>query len=160
MKTIFSHCLDVVEKYVPMLAFLVLFFTFILQIICRYFFVPLTWPLELTLICFIWVALLGGLYAKRTNSHVVFSMVYDVVGPNWQLAMRLVGNILVLASFCIALYPSYEYVLFMGFKKSNVLKIRMDIAFFPFVIFLIFMIGRLGRDIIEDILKLVKGGVS
>lgn len=149
--------LDVVEKYIPMVVFLVLFSTFILQIFCRYFMVPLTWPLELTLISFIWVTLLGGLYAKRTDSHVAFTMVYDAVGPKAQLFMRLTGNCMLFTAFCIALYPSYDYVIFMGFKKSNVLRIPMDFAFFPFVVFLVFMLGRIGRDLIDDLVGICRG---
>jgi TRAP-type C4-dicarboxylate transport system permease small subunit len=149
--------LDVVEKYVPMTIFSILFLTFVLQIFCRYFLVPLTWPLELTLICFIWTALLGGLLAKRTDDHVSFSMIYDAVAPNYQLYMRLIGNMLLFFSFCLALYPSYDYVIFMGFKKSNVLQIPMDIAFSPFIIFLAFMLGHIGRDILIDLKRLFKG---
>ena len=149
--------LDVIEKYLPVASFTVLFLAFLIQIFCRYLFVPLTWPLELTLICFIWTALFGGLLAKRTNDHVAFSMVYDTVSPKNQLLMRLVGNGLIFISFCIALYPSYDYVIFMGFKKSNALQIPMDIAFSPFVIFLAFMIGRIGRDIVLDLKLLFKG---
>jgi TRAP-type C4-dicarboxylate transport system permease small subunit len=158
LKAVYSFCLDVVEEYIPMTAFLVLFGSFILQIFCRYFLVPLTWPLELTLLCFIWVALLGGLYAKRTDSHVAFSMVYDAVGPGVQLFMRLVGNAMLFTAFCLALYPSYDYVMFMGFKKSNVLKIPMDLAFFPFLVYLVFMLGRVGRDILDDIIVLFSRG--
>lgn len=149
--------LDVVEKYLPMTVFAVLFVTFIVQIFCRYFLVPLTWPLELTLICFIWTALLGGLLAKRTDDHVAFSMIYDLVKPKTRLFMRLTGNLLLFASFCIALYPSYDYVVFMGFKKSNVLRIPMDIAYSPFIVFLAFMLGRIGRDILIDLKILIRG---
>ncbi len=149
--------LDLVEKYLPIAVFSILFLTFIVQIFCRYFLVPLTWPLELTLICFIWTALLGGLLAKRTNDHVVFSMIYDAVSPTVQLYMRLSGNMLLFAAFCIALYPSYDYVAFMSFKKSNVLQIPMNIAFSPFILFLVVMIGRIGRDIWVDIKLLFKG---
>jgi len=151
IKIIALFILDVVEKYLPMTVFSILFLTFILQVFCRYFLVPLTWPMELTLICFVWTALLGGLFAKRTNDHVTFSMIYAAVTPKLQLYMRLVGNILLFFSFCIALYPSYDYVIFMGFKKSNVLQIPMDIAFSPFIVFLAFMLGRIGRDILIDL---------
>ena len=123
----------------------------------RYFLVPLTWPMELTLICFVWTALLGALLAKRTDSHVVFSMVYDAANPKVKLYVRLGGNLLLFISFCIALYPSYDYVVFMGFKKSNVLKIPMDFAFSPFIVFLVFMIGRIGKDLLVDIKKLLRG---
>ncbi|MGD9200542.1 MAG: TRAP transporter small permease [Chitinispirillia bacterium] len=152
-----SILLDVVEKYLPITAFSILFIVFLIQIFFRYFLTPLTWPMELTLICFVWVALFGGLFAKRTDSHVAFSMIYDTLKPKGQLWMRLVGNTLIFISFSIALYPSYDYVIFMGFKKSNVLKIPMDIAFSPFVFFLVFMMGRIGRDIIVDLKKLFKG---
>ena len=158
IKKIANFILDIMEKYLPMTIFSLLFLTFILQIFCRYFWVPLTWPMELTLICFIWTALLGGLLAKRTNDHVTFSMIYDAVTPKSQLYMRLVGNILLFSSFCIALYPSYDYVLFMGFKKSNVLQIPMDIAFSPFLVFLAFMLGRIGRDILIDLKIFIWGG--
>ena len=157
LKGTWTVVLDLVEKYVPMVVFSILFVTFILQIFCRYFLVPLTWPMELTLICFVWTALLGGLLAKRTDSHVEFTMVYDAARPKVKLYMRLVGNLLLFISFCIALYPSYDYVVFMGFKKSNVLKIPMDFAFSPFIVFLVFMIGRIGKDLLVDLKKLFRG---
>jgi TRAP-type C4-dicarboxylate transport system permease small subunit len=157
IKRIANFILDVVEKYLPMTVFSILFLTFILQIFCRYFLVPLTWPMELTLICFVWTALLGGLFAKRTDDHVSFSMIYDAVSTKTQLFMRLIGNTLLFVSFCIALYPSYDYVVFMGFKRSNVLQIPMDIAFSPFIVFLAFMLGRIGKDILIDLKILLWG---
>ena len=159
LKGAWTVVLDLVEKYVPMAVFSILFVAFIVQIFCRYFLVPLTWPMELTLICFVWTALLGGLLAQRSNSHVVFSMVYDAAKPKVELYMRLSGNLLLFISFCIALYPSYDYVVFMGFKKSNVLKIPMDFAFSPFIVFLVFMIGRIGKELLDDFKKLKRGDV-
>ena len=160
LKRIWVFVLDFVEMYVPVTVFAILFITFIVQIFCRYFLVPLTWPLELTLLCFVWTALLGGLLAKRNDDHVVFSMVYDSVNPKTKMAMRLIGNLMLFTSFCIALYPSYDYVVFMGFKKSNVLRIPMDFAFSPFVVFLVFMLGRIGRDLWIDLKKLFRGDLS
>jgi TRAP-type C4-dicarboxylate transport system permease small subunit len=148
---------DTVEVYIPFAAFSTLFTVFILGIIFRYFFKPLTWTLELSLMCFIWTSLLGGLYAKRDDSHVRFTMIYDAAAPLAQLWMRLTGNALLVISFAIGLYPSWKYVNFMNYKKSNVLKIPMDIVFLPFVIFLAFMIGRYLIDIVTDIRKLRKG---
>ncbi len=148
---------DTVEVYIPFTAFSVLFLVFILGIVFRYFFRPLTWTLELSLMCFIWTSLLGGIFAKRDDSHVMFTMLYDSVGPLAQLWMRISGNILLIVSFIIGLIPSWNYVHFMNYKKSNVLKIPMDIVFFPFVIFLAFMIGRFTIDVVKD-LKLLKSG--
>lgn len=154
-----SLILDVIEKYVPAVSFSLLFIVFMVQVFFRYFLVPLTWPLEFTLIAFIWLTLFGACYAKRHSSHVVFTLVYDRVKPKTRLFMRITGNLLLTISFCIALYPSYRYVAFMSFKKSNVLKIPMNIAFSPFIFFLIIMIGRLSYDLFIDFRKLFRGEV-
>ena len=149
--------IDTVEVYIPFAAFSTLFIVFLLGIIFRYFFKPLTWTLELSLMCFIWTSLLGGIYAKRDDSHVMFTMIYDAVSPLVQIWMRIVGNSLLVISFVIGLVPSWKYIQFMNYKKSNVLKIPMDIVFLPFVIFLAFMIGRYSIDIVRDVRSLVKG---
>jgi len=128
-----------------------------LEIFYRYFLVPLTWTLEFTLIAFIWVTLLGACFAQRDSSHVMFTMIYDKVKPRTQIWMRIVGNTLVFIAFSISLYPTYRYINFMSFKKSDVLKIPMNIAFSPYMVFLIIIIGRLGYDIITDFRKLNRG---
>jgi TRAP-type C4-dicarboxylate transport system permease small subunit len=151
---------DLVEVYVPVATFVILFVSFLSQIVARYFFKPLLWPEELSLICFVWTALLGGLYAKRDNSHVAFSMVYDAVKPATQRLMRLAGNVLMLFAFILAFVPSWEYVSFMSYKKSDVLLIPMNIAFFPFMIFLAGMIVRVIIDIVHDVKTSVKGGAA
>jgi len=156
-KRIGSFVLNFFEIYLSSVVFSSLFIVFLLQIFYRYFLVPLTWPLEFTLMAFIWVTLLGACFAKRDSSHVMFTMIYDKSEPKTKTWMRIVGNALVFIAFSISLYPSYRYVSFMSFKKSNVLKIPMNIAFSPYIVFLIIMIGRLGYDLYIDIKKLLRG---
>lgn len=151
---------NTVEVYIPFAAFVTLFIVFLLGIFFRYFLKPLTWTMELSLLCFIWSALLGGLYAKRDNSHVKFTMIYDIVGPLGQTWMRIMGHSLLVISFLVGFFPSLKYILFMGYKKSNVLQIPMDIAFSPFILFLVFMIGRYSIDVYRDVRKLIKGDLS
>jgi len=50
---------DLIELYIPATAFATLFISFMTQIVNRYFFKPLTWPEELSLLCFCLGALLG-----------------------------------------------------------------------------------------------------
>jgi TRAP-type C4-dicarboxylate transport system permease small subunit len=156
-KRIGSFILNFFEIYLSSTVFFLLFVVFLLQIFYRYFLVPLTWPLEFTLMAFIWVTLLGACFAQRDYSHVKFALIYDSKNPRTQTWMRVIGNALVFIAFSIALYPSYRYVIFMSFKKSNVLKIPMSVAFSPFIIFLIIIIGRLGYDLYIDIKKLLRG---
>ncbi len=63
---------------------------------------------------------------------------------------------LVVLAFVIGFYPALDYILFMGFKKSTILRIPYDIAFFPFVIFMAGMIGHFAVDIWRDI-RLIAG---
>jgi len=149
--------IDLIELYVPIVTFSTLFISFMTQIVARYLFKPLIWPEELSLMCFVWTALLGGLYAKRDNSHVAFSMIYDAVKPRAQTWMRIVGNGLLLFAFAAALYPSWEYVIFMSYKHSDALKISMTVAYFPFVVFLVDISIRLAIDVVQDIKLLRKG---
>ena len=152
-----SLLLNVVERDIPTITFSALFAIFMVQVVCRYLFVPLTWPLEFTLIAFIWTTVLGACFAQRDYSHVTFTLIYERTKPKGQLIMRILGNILIVSSFSIALYPSYKYVNFMSFKRSDVLKIPMNIAFSPFIVFLIIIIVRFGYDLFIDIRKLFRG---
>jgi len=152
-----SFLFNFFEIYIPSIVFFLLFIVFMLQIIFRYFFIPLTWPEEFVQIAFIWVTLLGACFAQRESSHVKFTMIYDKVKPKTQIWIRIIGNILVFIAFSISLYPTYRYINFMSFKKSDVLKIPMNIAFAPYIVFLIVIIIRLGWDIIEDFKKLSQG---
>ena len=99
---------------------------------------------------------LGACYAKRMNSHVCFGIIYDSLTLKRQLIVRIIGNGIILIAFCIALYPSYDYVNFMKFQKSTVVRIPFNIAYSPFLVFLVLILGRTVRDLTEDIRKLVK----
>lgn len=151
LKKTFGIFLDIVEMYIPILAFLTIFVCFLLQIVSRYFLTPLMWPEELALICFLWVALLGALYAKRSNSMVCFSMLYDAVSPKAQRAMRLVGDTILTVFLAISFLPTWDYVMFMGFKASPTIGIPLNLAYSCYLIFLADIIIRYIVDIVRDL---------
>jgi TRAP-type C4-dicarboxylate transport system permease small subunit len=140
-----------------MLAFLTIFVCFLIQIVSRYFFTPLMWPEELALLSFLWVALLGALYAKRHDSMVSFSMVYDAVGPLAQFWMRILGNVLIVVLFSLSFKPSLDYVLFMSFKNSGAIGIPMHLAYSCYIIFLTDIIIRYAVDIVLDVRRMAAG---
>jgi TRAP-type C4-dicarboxylate transport system permease small subunit len=151
LKKVLGFLLDVVEMYIPILAFLCIFACFLIQIVSRYFFTPLMWPEELALICFLWAALLGALYTKRSNSMVCFSMIYDAVGPKAQRAMRIAGNCLLVFLLGASLKPSYDYVHFMSYKTSATLGIPLNLAYSCYIIFLVDILARYIVDIANDL---------
>lgn len=153
--------IDIPEKYVSSIAFTTLFLVFVLQIFFRYVLNrPLIWPYEVSIFAFIWTAVLGACFAKRHNVHVVFSLVYDKMNPLGQLIFRVIGNSLIVISFAIALYPTYDYIRFMRVERSVQLKITFDIAYAPYLVFMVLIIGRLALDVYKDIRKLVKGEIQ
>jgi TRAP-type C4-dicarboxylate transport system permease small subunit len=159
IKNFGSFFLNTIEVYIPVACFSVLFISFIIQIVCRYFFTPLLWPEELSLMCFVWASLLGGLYAMRDGSQVAFTMIYDAMNPKKQTYTRIAGNFLILLAFIIAFKPSWDYVAFMSYKKSDVLRISMTIVYAPFVVFLADMSIRMIIGIIKDIRLLKRGEI-
>jgi TRAP-type C4-dicarboxylate transport system permease small subunit len=148
--------LDLLEIYIPSITFLAMFIVMLVQIFFRYFLVPLTWPLEFSLFGYIWTILFSVGYGLRDDSHITFALVYDRVTPKGQRIMRIIGDTLVVSSFCIALAPSYRYIDFMGFKHSDAMGLPMNWVYSPYMVFMVIVIGRFGRRLLGDIISLVR----
>jgi len=156
-KSILLFLLDIVELYLPMLAFLTIYLCFMIQIVSRYFFTPLMWPEELALLSFIWACLLGALYAKRNESLVAFTLIYDKASDRGRAVMRIAGNLLLVAAFAISFKPSLDFVVFIGYQKSSVLYLPMNFVSSAYLIFLVDITVRYVVDIVKDIRFLATG---
>ena len=153
----FSKLIEIVEVYVPTVCFAILFMAFITQIFFRYVLnQPLTWTYEITVAAYTWVAILTASYARKTDENVVFGVVYDKVSPKVQIIFRIIGNIFIVTTYAILLYPAYKQIQFSAYRSTSVLKIPLNIVFFPFLIFLILIIFYSIIDIIKDLNK-IKG---
>ena len=157
LKTLIKVIADIVEIYLPCTTFSLMFLAFIIQIISRYLFnYPLAWAFEVTTFCFVWTVLFSALYAKRTTSHVKFTIFYDHLSSKTQLWVRICGNALIVFTLIAAFYPSWDYISFMSYKKSTILNIPYNIVYFPFMIFLTGMIIHFSIDIINDFICIKK----
>lgn len=142
---------DIIEIYIPTIAFIIMFLTFILQIIMRYIFkYPLTWAYEVTVIGFSWTVILGACYAMRTRSHVKFTLIYDMFSGKKAAIIRALGNLILVVGFLLLVVPSYKYVKFMNFQATSVFKIKLSWIFSPFVYFLISIILYTFEELRED----------
>ena len=117
---------------------------------------PLTWTYEITVAAYTWVAILTASYARKTDENVVFGVVYDKVSPKVQIIFRIIGNVFIVTTYAILLYPAYKQIQFSAYRSTSVLKIPLNIVFFPFLIFLILIIFYSIIDIIKD-WKKIKG---
>ncbi len=150
--------LDVVEVYAPALSFVVMFLSFVIGIVFRYGLNhPLTWPHEMSILGFIWTTMLGACYAMRTGGHVAFTLTYDRAGPRAQLRIRLAGNLLIAVAFAAAFAKTVDFVHFMGFQKTPVLRIPFSIGYFPYVLFMVSIFVRVAVDLVRDVRRLLRG---
>lgn len=147
---------NVIEEYVPVVCFAVLFVSFLAQVFWRYVLHnPIGWTSELIVVMFVWMVLFGSLYSSRTNSHIRFTMITDTLPPKMALCFELAGNLLVALLFLLSFIPSWKYINFMAIQKTSVLHIPMPIVFAPYIIMLAGVILYTAAEIIDNICALI-----
>ena len=159
MKKIALVLRDIIEMYVPVASFCIMFLTFILQVFFRYVIRhPLTWSMEIIVIGFVWTVIFGACYTMRRKSHVKFTMIYDRLAPRPAAVFRMLGNIIIAGTFLSLVYASYKYAFFVGFQKTAVFRISYTLIFMPFAYFLCSIAGYTIVEIVEDI-KVISGSI-
>lgn len=149
--------LDIVELYIPMAAFVMLFVLFIVNIFYRYALNdPLTWPFELIVSGFVWLAILSATYVRRVGGHVKFTITYDRMSPLMQTWSRIVVNTTIAILFAVTIPATWEWVEFMAFKGTTNLRIPFMWVYYPTLPFLVLIIGHSVYDVVIDIRHLIK----
>lgn len=156
IKKVLLKIRDVIEIYIPSIAFSIMFVVFVAQVIARYVFKhPLTWSYEVTVMGFAWTVILGACYAMRYRTHVTFTMIYDAVPPKVGAVLRLLGNILIIVGLVMLIVPSMNYLKFVSFQKTSVFRIPLSYIYCPFVYFLCSIIGYTISDIVTDVRRII-----
>ena len=139
MKKVFNILRDCVELYIPIAALLIMFCTFVFQIFSRYILNnPVPWAYEVTVMCYLWMVVLGACYAYRDRSHVTFTLFYDQFGPRVKAFIGFLGNLLMVIAFAYMFLPSCDMILNQMSKQvTSVFKIGLNIVYFPFIPFMI-----------------------
>jgi len=142
---------DIVEIYIPVACFVIMFVIFIAQIFSRYILrAPLAWAYEVTVSCYLWLVVLGACYAQRNRSHVTFTLLTDKLPMRLQAAFIGLGSLLIAFAFIWSFVPSIEFVDFMKAQKTSVLRIGLNIVYAPYIPFLAFNILYLLADLVLD----------
>lgn len=157
MKKVGGFIRDCVEKYIPVIAFVILFVVFVFQVFMRYIMRnPQSWTSEVEQSCFLWLVLLGACYAQRVKGHVTFTLLYDNLGVKGKAITAMLGNILITFTFIISVIPSANYIigLMERAQVTSLLKWPKTYVFFPYIIFLLFILVYALMDIYEEIMVL------
>lgn len=157
MKTI-EKILDVIELYVPMVSFTVMFISYIVLILYRYiFYASIQWLNELSIIAYSWSAVFCYSYCERKKQSVSFTIIYDKFSERMQNIVRIIGDLFIIATFSILLPYAYDFVTFMQIKKTSVMKIKFSYVYMPVLFFIALTDLHYVVRLINDIKSLVKG---
>ncbi|MCX7028090.1 MAG: TRAP transporter small permease subunit [Spirochaetes bacterium] len=160
MKKLFYIVRDIFEIYVPAVAFLAMFISFILQVFFRYAInMPLTWTQDIIVIGFVWTVLFGACYTMRAGRHVKFTMIYDKLGPKGAAISRFAGDLIIVVAFVILIVPSWKYSIFLYFQKTPVFRVNYTYVFIPFVYLILSVIGYSVKEMLEDI-QILRGKLA
>lgn len=152
MKKVFNFLRDCVELYIPIAALLIMFVTFVFQIFSRYILnSPVPWAYEVTVMCYLWMVVLGACYAYRDRSHVTFTLFYDQFGTKAKAFIAFLGNLLMLIAFAYMFLPSCDMIMNqMNKQVTSVFKIGLNIVYFPFIPFMIIIMLYFIYDLYID----------
>lgn len=114
--------------------FATLFCVFVVQVTARFGFnKPIPWTDELAVVLYVWVILWCAAFVVPAREHVVFDLVWNLVGRRTRQGMTIAGNSLVGTLAAWAIPGCWDYVRFMGREGTPVLGIPFSWVFLPFV---------------------------
>ncbi len=129
---------DAVEIWIPGACFVSIFVLFCIQVIGRKFFgVQPVWSSEACSIMYVWLVLIGSSYCFRTDQHIRFTMVCDVLPVKVARLLRFLGDVIVIVLFALSFIPTLKYLDFINIQKSSVIRLSMRIVYGPYVLFMI-----------------------
>jgi len=121
----------------------IMFLAFVAQIIFRYFLnLPTGWSTELSLICWLWMVLLGTAFALKEKDEIRFDIFLSAAGPRTRRAMAVVISAAAVALYALSLPGTWKYVTFMKVERSSYLNIRLDWLYSIFIVFVVAVVLR------------------
>lgn len=158
MKSVLKKIVDFLGIVIPGITFCVIFITFMITIVSRYFFkTPVPWSYEVSVLGYMWTMFFGVGKAMEADEHVVFGLVYDAVGPKMQFAFKLVYNAFLLILLVACFVPCCQSLVSKQ-MMTGVLKLPYTVVFAPFIYMLAEIIIRTVVNLVQ--LWKEKGGAK
>ena len=121
----------------------VMFAAFIVQIVFRYVFnFPIGWTSELSVITWLWLVLWGAAFVVKESEEIRFDLIHGAAGRRTRLVIGIITGVSIVALYAASLPATVSYVSFMKVEKTSYLKIRFDLLFSIYVLFVVAIIAR------------------
>jgi C4-dicarboxylate transporter DctQ subunit len=128
---------------VAALLLLVMFLSFMLQIVARYVFnYPLGWTDEVSVLAWVWCTLWGAAFVLRERDEVRFDVFYSAVSERTRCVFTVITGVATILLFAIALPAVIAYVTFLKVERSAYLGVRLDYLYSIYVVFAVAVIVR------------------
>jgi TRAP-type C4-dicarboxylate transport system permease small subunit len=126
-----------------------IFFTFLLQIVLRYFFTPAGWTLELIGILWVWVIFLSCAFVVNEQDHVKFDIIYLASPLRVRRVLALVAAAAIVIGMLYSFLPTWDYIDWMKIRKTSTVRNPFTDTKIPlrdvFSIYAVFMIAVIMR---------------
>jgi len=125
------------------LLLVLMFLSFMVQIISRYIFnYPLGWTDEASVFFWTWGTLWGAAFIIREKNEIRFDIFYSSLSDKARARAAVVTGLCCVALFVISLPATYAYVTFMKVERAAYMGIRLDYLYSIYVIFVVAAIVR------------------
>ena len=156
LKRIFCKIRHFYEVFLPTIAFIILFVTFVWSVFNRYVLNrPPIWATEVQAAAYTWSVLLSATYIRRLNRHVSFTMIYDILNLKWQRVMRIFGNSVIGITYTLLLGPTVKYIVKLK-TTSMSLAVPLKFYFAPIIILVASVLVYSLHDIYIDVLEIIQ----
>lgn len=116
----------------------IMFVAFIIQIAFRYFFnFPVGWTSELSVITWLYMVLLGSAFWLKESEEIRFDIISGSMGRRTRRVVGMLVAVAIVVLYAMSLPATIKYVAFMKVESSSYLKIRLDILYSVYVVFVI-----------------------
>jgi TRAP-type C4-dicarboxylate transport system permease small subunit len=121
----------------------VMFAAFLVQIVSRYLLgLPTGWTHEISAMLWVWLVLWGAAFVVRERDEIRFDILTGSVGPRSRRIMALVAALGLIALYAVSLPAVLDYVSFMKVQRTAYLKVRFDLLFSIYVLFVVAVLVR------------------
>ena len=137
--------LSVFAESVAALLFLAMFAAFLIQVFARYVLNnPIGWTQEFVLIAYIWIVFWCSAFLVRERDHITFDMAFEALPPGARRRLAIVLTAIIAVAFVIALPKTVDYITFMKIERNPILRIRFDLLYSIFAVFMVAVIVDAG----------------
>jgi C4-dicarboxylate transporter, DctQ subunit len=93
-------------------------------------------------ITWLWLVLWGAAFVVKESEEIRFDLVYWSVGPRTRRVMGIITAVSIVVLYAASLPASIKYIAFMKVESASYLRIRFDVLYSIYALFLVAVIVR------------------